>query len=121
MQCKVMKQTDRAELIKKLRSDPAPYQEMRAALQIIGDRWSGIILMCLFDKPTRFTEIELLIPDISPRVLSQRLHDLENCGLITKHTYKEFPPRVEYAVTAKAHDLKPALKALKEWAIKHSS
>lgn len=116
-----MKYTNREELLRKLQSDPAPYQEMRAALRIFGDRWSGLILTCLFEKPARFSEIELLIPDISPRVLSQRLYDLEDLGLITKRSYKEFPPRVEYALTEKARDLKPVIKALKEWAIKHTT
>lgn len=108
-----------ADLIKKLQADPEPFREMRTALQTIGDKWSGLILVCLFEKPCRFTDIEALLPGLNPRTLSQRLRDLEDFGLVSRHEYKEFPPRTEYATTSKAEGLKPVLHELKRWAKKH--
>lgn len=108
-----------AELVKKLRADPAPFQAVRTALHIIGDKWSALILLQLFDGPCRFTNVEASLPGLSPRTLSQRLRDLEEFGLITRQEYKEFPPRIEYSLTSKARDLQPVLHELKLWARKH--
>lgn len=119
IQSKAMHTENHAELIKKLQSDPEPYQEIRTALQTIGDKWSGLILICLFEKPCRFTDIESLLPGLNPRTLSQRLRDLEDFGLVSRQEYKEFPPRIEYSITSKAEGLKPVMHQLKIWAKKH--
>ena len=106
-------------IIRKLQDDPAPYQEFRTALKIIGDKWSGLILLCLFDHPCRFGEIADTIPGLNPRTLTKRLRNLEQAGLISRREYKEFPPRTEYAPTEKAHELKKAIMELKKWAHKY--
>lgn len=95
--------------------------EIKQALRIIGDHWSGLILLCLFDEPKRFSDLERLAPGISPRTLSSRLQMLEEFNLITKTQFKEFPPRTMYQVTTKAVELKAALMSLKKWAKKHCS
>lgn len=109
----------REDILKKLRANPTPYQEIRNALRIIGDKWSGLILVSLFEGPCRFTELETLLADISPRMLSQRLRTLEAFGLVTRHEYKEFPRRTEYQLTDKARDFRPVLRELKIWAQKY--
>jgi DNA-binding HxlR family transcriptional regulator len=103
----------------KIQADGASYEEFRTALKIVGDKWSALILLGLLQNPQRFTEIELNCPGLSPRTLTQRLRMLEKAGLITRKTYKEFPPRTEYAATKKAHELKAALMELKKWAKKY--
>lgn len=105
----------------KLHLDLASYNEFRTALKIIGDKWSALILLALFQSknPLRFTEIELECPGLSPRTLSQRLRMLVSAELITKKQYKEFPPRTEYELTKKAHELKVAIIELKKWAKKY--
>lgn len=103
----------------KLHANSATYEEFRTALKIIGDKWSVLILLGLFQTPQRFTEIAANCPGLSPRTLTQRLKMLQTAGLITKKTYKEFPPRTEYFITDKARELKAAILELKKWAKKY--
>ena len=94
------------------------FQEVQQALQIVGDKWSALILLCLFDQPRRFGEIEQQ-SGMSPRTLTKKLALLEKAGLIEKENFNEFPPRTEYRVTAKARDLKEVIQGLKYWAKKY--
>ncbi len=107
------------QFLQKLQDDPAPYQEFRTVLKIIGDKWSVLILVTLFDCPRRFGEIADELPDLNPRTLTAKLRRLEKFGLITRRKYKEFPPRTEYSVTDKAVELKKAILELKKWARKY--
>ncbi|CAN5380533.1 helix-turn-helix domain-containing protein [soil metagenome] len=90
-----------------------------SAMQIIGNKWTALILRDLASGPKRFGELEKSVGDISPRTLSQRLDDLEEHGILTKEVYAEVPPRVEYALTAKGQDLIPVLRQMAEWGNKY--
>lgn len=107
------------EILDKLQAEPGPFLEMKSALKIIGDRWSSLILICLFNGDSRFKDIEKSLPKLNPRTLSKRLRTLEEAGLITRQKFNEFPPRTVYSPTQKAHDLKRALTELKNWAHKY--
>jgi len=86
------------------------------AVELIGRRWTGAILLVLVeDGPLRFSEIRVLVPDVSDRLLSERLKELETEGIVARHVYDETPVRVEYELTAKGEALQPALAALKQW------
>lgn len=86
------------------------------AVELIGRRWTGAILLVLVeDGPLRFSEIRQLVPDVSDRLLSERLKELEAEEVVVRHVYDETPVRVEYELTAKGSALQPALKALKQW------
>src|SRR5579883_3312114 len=89
------------------------------ALQVLGNKWTALILRDLSDGPRRFTELERSLIGISPRTLSQRLDDLENYKVITKKAYAETPPRIEYALTPKGRDFIPVLKQMATWGTKH--
>jgi DNA-binding HxlR family transcriptional regulator len=102
-----------------LKNDSKEYLEFKTALNILGDKWSALIIMCIFDHPKRFVDIQNYTSGISPRTLAQRLHVLEDAGLITRQEFKEFPPRTEYTVTKKAQELKTAMAELKKWAKKY--
>lgn len=67
----------------------------------------------------RFTELRQHMPDISQRMLTMTLRTLEEDGYITRTVFSEIPPRVEYALTARAESLKPILTSLLEWAAEH--
>src|SRR5215210_4682288 len=86
------------------------------AIELVGKRWSGAILLVLLDGPLRFSEIGELIPDLSDRLLSERLKELEAEGIVERHVYDEGPVRVEYALTTKGRALEPSLNGLKSWA-----
>jgi len=86
------------------------------ALDVIGERWSLLILRDLLRKgPMRFQEIEAGLPGAAPNTLSARLKALETQGVIATRLYERHPPRYEYLLTAKGKSLGPVLKALGVW------
>lgn len=86
------------------------------AVELIGKRWSGAILLVLTGGPLRFSEIRALVPDLSDRLLSERLKELEAEGIVERRVFDEVPVRVEYALTGKGEALEPVLRELKSWA-----
>lgn len=90
-----------------------------SAMEIIGSKWTALILRDLFGGPRRFCELEKSVGKINPRTLSQRLDDLERHGIVTKQSFAEVPPRTEYALTEKGEDLLPILKQMATWGTKY--
>jgi DNA-binding HxlR family transcriptional regulator len=86
------------------------------AVELVGKRWTGAILIVLMDGTLRFSEIRHLVPDLSDRLLSERLKELEAEGIVERRVLEGSPVRVEYALTAKGQALEPAVRALKRWA-----
>jgi DNA-binding HxlR family transcriptional regulator len=86
------------------------------AVELIGRRWTGALIQVLFRGPRRFAELRAAIPDISDRMLSERLQELEDEALVIRSVFPETPVRVEYALTAKGRALEPALAAVGRWA-----
>lgn len=89
------------------------------AMQIIGSKWTALILRDLASGAKRFGELEKSVGDINPRTLSQRLDDLEQHGIVIKMSYAEVPPRVEYTLTPKGQDLVPVLRQMAAWGNKY--
>ncbi len=90
-------------------------------LEIIGERWTILILRDLFrDGPRRFQDFQASMPGISPNTLSTRLKCLEEHGIVERNFYEDHPPRAEYCLTKKGRTLGPILKALLEWGQKHT-
>lgn len=92
---------------------------LATALSVLGNKWSALILRDLVSGPKRFSEFERSLHGISPRTLSQRLDDLEACGIVTKKSFAETPPRVEYTLTQKGNDIVPALQQMAQWGEKY--
>jgi DNA-binding HxlR family transcriptional regulator len=90
-----------------------------AAMDIIGSKWTALILRDLAGGSKRFGELERSLKGISPRTLSQRMDDLEAHGIVSKETFAEVPPRCEYTLTEKGTDLIPILKQMAVWGEKH--
>jgi len=89
-------------------------------LDMIGDRWTLLILRNLVLKKTqKFQEFGETLPGLTPSVLSARLKNLEKNGIVESALYAEHPPRWEYSLTAKGRELGPVLAALKRWGEKH--
>jgi DNA-binding HxlR family transcriptional regulator len=86
------------------------------AVELVGKRWTGAILIVLMDGALRFSEVKQLVPDLSDRLLSERLKELEGEGLVQRRVIADTPVRVEYALTDKGRALEPAVRALKRWA-----
>jgi len=89
-------------------------------LDIIGERWSILMLRDLFlQGPRRFQDFQKSLGGVAPNTLSARLKTLEAQGLIARRQYSEHPPRLEYHLTEKGKTLGPVLKALKLWGERH--
>jgi len=86
-----------------------------ATLQLIGGKWKTIILYYLWSGTRRFGEIAVRIPNISRKVLTDQLKELEADGLILREQYKEIPPRVEYSLTNLGKSLSPVIRELEIW------
>ena len=90
-------------------------------LDVIGERWSVLILRDLFLQGARkFQDFESSLVGISPNTLSARLKRLEGGGIIERRFYEEHPPRAEYVLTAKGRELGPVMKALRAWCERHT-
>ncbi|HEU4785478.1 MAG TPA: helix-turn-helix domain-containing protein [Ktedonobacterales bacterium] len=85
-----------------------------AAVAVLGDAWTLLLVRDLADEPRRFTALQAST-GISPRVLTDRLHKMMDEGLVTRHIYAEIPPRVEYTLTSKGHDAVAVVAALRAY------
>jgi DNA-binding HxlR family transcriptional regulator len=83
-----------------------------ATSDLIGSKWTALIVHDLSEGPRRFTQLEHACHGISPRTLSERLHMLEQEGIVLRRSYPESPPRVEYALTDKGQALLPIIEAM---------
>lgn len=86
------------------------------AIELIGKRWTGAIVFVLMDGPLRFSQVKVLVPDLSDRLLSERMKELEAEGIVVRHVVDDTPVRVEYRLTRKGRALEPAVRSLKVWA-----
>jgi DNA-binding HxlR family transcriptional regulator len=86
------------------------------AVELIGRRWTGAILRVLMDGPMRFSEIGQAVPELSDRLLSERMKELEARGIVKRTVIPGPPLRVEYALSEMGRELEPALAELQRWA-----
>lgn len=86
------------------------------AIELIGRRWTGAIVFLLLKGPNRFAGLRDAIPDITDRMLSERLQELEQEGIVERNVIPETPVRIEYALTAKGRALAEAVDAISHWA-----
>src|SRR5882672_5722004 len=86
------------------------------ASELIGRRWTGAIIFVLMKSRCRFATLRDAIPDITDRMLSERLEELEEEGIVERTVVPDTPVRVEYALTKKGRELATAIKAITDWA-----
>lgn len=84
-------------------------------MDIIGGKWKGVIVHQLFKGTKRFVELKQAMPDITPRMLTLQLRELEADKIIGRKVYAEVPPRVEYSLTSYGEALKPTFEKISEW------
>src|SRR3954470_1908807 len=112
-----MKKTAEASAVEGGR--PACCSLYHRAIELVGKRWTGAILLVLMDGPLHFSGIRQLVPELSDRLLSERLKELEAEGVVERRVLEGSPVRVEYSLTPKGRALEPSLKELKDWAHQH--
>ena len=86
-----------------------------ACAEIVGAKWTAILVHDLSEGARRFSELEHSCSGISPRTLSERLRALEHEGIVARRSYTESPPRVEYELTAKGADLLPIIEEMRRF------
>jgi DNA-binding HxlR family transcriptional regulator len=86
------------------------------AIELIGKRWTGAIVVALTNGPMRYAELGKAVPGLSDRLLSQRLRELEEEGLVERQVEAGAPVRVTYSLTEAGQQLDPVLSELKSWA-----
>ena len=101
-----------------IRHVPALCGRFHQASELIGRRWTGAIIFVLLKARCRFATLRNAVPDITDRMLSERLQELELAGIVVRTVIPETPVRVEYALTKKGRSLAPAIDAIAAWAQK---
>jgi DNA-binding HxlR family transcriptional regulator len=86
------------------------------AVELIGRRWTGAIVRVLMDGPLRFSEVAQAVPELSDRLLSERMKELEARGMVRRTVHAGPPLRVEYELSRMGRELEPALSELQRWA-----
>jgi DNA-binding HxlR family transcriptional regulator len=86
------------------------------AVELVGRRWTGAILRVLMDGPLRFSEIAQAVPELSDRLLSERMKELEARGIVERTVISGPPLRVEYELSRMGRELGPALAEIQRWA-----
>ena len=97
------------------RLDCSPGCAVEGALRLIDGKWKGVVLFHLFEGTHRFGEIRRRLPNVTQRMLTNQLRELEADGLIVRKIYPEVPPKVEYSLSALGRSLEPVIMALKAW------
>jgi DNA-binding HxlR family transcriptional regulator len=92
---------------------------VEATLDVIGGKWKALILWWLRDGVLRFGELRRKIPDVSERMLTQQLRELERHGVVRREVYPQVPPKVEYGLTAYGRTLRPITDLMCTWGKRH--
>jgi len=105
--------------------DPLAHQRpfgcsVEATLSVLGGRWKPVILFKLMEQGVlRFGELRRQIPDVTQKMLTNQLRELERDGVVHRRLYPEVPPRVEYSLTDYGKTLGPILIAMRDWGVSH--
>lgn len=94
---------------------------MELTLDLIGGKWKSLILWYLGDNTLRFSELRKIIPQITPKMLTQQLRELEESGLVSRFIYTQIPPKVEYSLTPAGKSLIPILATMCQWGLSYAN
>ena len=92
---------------------------VKTTLGVIGGKWKPLILYFLKDGAVRFSDLRRSVPDVTQKMLTDRLRELEADGIVRRQVYPQVPPKVEYSLTAYGKTLAPILEAMAAWGTKH--
>lgn len=97
----------------------SPGCAVEATLTLIDGKWKGLVLFHLLEGTLRFSELRRRIPNVTQRMLTNQLRELETDGLIIRTIYPQVPPRVDYRLSKAGQSLEPVIAMLKSWAHAH--
>lgn len=93
---------------------------VEVTLSVMGGSWKPIVLFHLLHGTKRFSELARAIPNVTQRMLTLQLRELEEAGIVARTVYAEVPPRVDYALTDMGRSLEPVLTAMRDWGLGYS-
>lgn len=102
------------------RGDRRSFCPVSCTLDLVGDRWSLLVVRDLIRGKRRYAEFLASPEGIPTNILADRLKRLKKAGIVRSHRYSAHPPRVEYELTPKGEDLRPMMRAMVEWGIRHA-
>lgn len=97
------------------RFDCGPGCPVEGTLSLIGGKWKGVILYHLLNGTLRFNELRRRVPNVTQRMLTTQLRELEAHGLVLRTVYAQVPPKVEYSLSVRGQSLAPVIRALEAW------
>jgi DNA-binding HxlR family transcriptional regulator len=97
-------------------AEPCP---LTSAIAVIGGRWNLIVLYWLAADTRRFGDLQRLMPDVTHKMLTSTLRQLESADLVRRHVYPEVPPRVEYSLTKHGQSITPVVDVVRSWGHRH--
>ncbi|AMK09863.1 MAG: winged helix-turn-helix transcriptional regulator [Pseudodesulfovibrio sp.] len=101
--------------------DKKYYCSVELTLQVIGGKWKPIIMHRLGSEGTlRFSEVKRSIPNITQKMLTQQLRELESDGVVLREVYPQVPPKVEYSLTDLGRSVMPVIASLSEWGTRYA-
>jgi len=86
-----------------------------SAAELLGKKWTGLIIRVLLGGPKRFKDIKEQIPDMSDKMLTDRMKELEAAGILTRTVYPEMPVRIEYELTEKGRQMEEVILSIQHW------
>lgn len=92
--------------------------KFESAFEMLGKKWTGLIIQTLLSGQKRFSDIEEAIPNLSARMLTERFKELEAQGIVNRYVYPETPVRIEYELTQKGKELQGVMVEIQKWAEK---
>lgn len=92
---------------------------MEVTLDLIGGKWKSLILWYLAENTMRFSELRKALPQVTQKMLTQQLRELEGNGLVNRFIYTQIPPKVEYSLTEAGKSLLPILATLCQWGLNY--
>lgn len=92
--------------------------KFESAFELLGKRWTGLIIRTLLSGQKRFSDIAEAIPNMSARMLTERFKELESEGIVVRKVYPETPVRIEYELTEKGRELEAVMNEIQKWAEK---
>jgi DNA-binding HxlR family transcriptional regulator len=98
---------------------PASPCPLTTALEVLGGRWNLIVLYWLAGSTRRFSDLQRLMPDVTHKMLTSTLRQLESAGLVDRHVYPQVPPRVEYSLSDHGRSAQPVIDAVCLWGNQH--
>jgi DNA-binding HxlR family transcriptional regulator len=92
---------------------------VEATVEVIGGKWKPLILFYLLQGTKRFSELQRLLPEVTQRMLTMHLRELEEAGVVHREVYKQIPPKVEYSLTPLGRSLQPLLDMMLQWGLNY--